>query len=162
MPAYEALFLLLIPTIEIINHPKSKKMANGKFWADFKAFAVKGNMIDMAVGVIIGGAFGKIITSLVNDILMPPLGMLIGGIDFKELKVPLPASIGTELAADAVPATINYGLFIQNILDFFIVAMCIFLVVRMIARLKSKQEEVAAKPADVALLEEIRDLLKKK
>jgi large conductance mechanosensitive channel len=135
-------------------------MAKSKFWADFKAFAVKGNMIDMAVGVIIGGAFGKIITSLVNDVLMPPLGMLIGGVDFKELKVVLNAPPSGLLSATA-PATINYGMFIQNVLDFLIVALCIFMVVRMLSKLKRKQEAApAAKPADVALLEEIRDLLK--
>ncbi len=134
-------------------------MAKGKFWADFKAFAVKGNMIDMAVGVIIGGAFGKIITSLVNDILMPPLGMLIGGIDFKDLKVVLDAPGNGLLGSE--PATINYGMFIQNVLDFFIVAMCIFIVIRLLSKLKRKAEAPApAKPADVALLEEIRDLLK--
>lgn len=141
-------------------------MAKGKFWADFKAFAVKGNMIDMAVGVIIGGAFGKIVTSLVNDILMPPLGMLIGGVDFKDLKVVL--SIPEELQVGTLssePATINYGMFIQNVLDFFIVALCIFLFVRLISKLKKKEEVApaapAAKPDDVVLLEEIRDLLKK-
>ena len=140
-------------------------MAKGKFWADFKAFAVKGNMIDMAVGVIIGGAFGKIVTSLVNDILMPPLGMLIGGVDFKDLKVVL--SLPKELQVgtlSAEPATINYGMFIQNVLDFFIIAMCIFLFVRLINRMKKKEEEKPAAPApkpdDVVLLEEIRDLLK--
>lgn len=141
-------------------------MAKGKFWAEFKAFAVKGNMVDMAVGVIIGGAFGKIVTSLVNDILMPPLGMLIGGVDFKELKfvlsIPERFQVGT-LAAE--PTTINYGLFIQNILDFFIVALCVFLLVRLIGKLKKKEEEKPAapapKPEDVVLLEEIRDLLKK-
>ena len=140
-------------------------MAKGKFWADFKAFAMKGNMLDMAVGVIIGGAFGKIITSLVNDVLMPPLGMLIGGVDFKDLKVvlsiPEKFQVGT---LSAEPATINYGMFIQNVLDFFIVAMCIFLVIRLIGRMKRKEEEKPAapapKPEDVALLEEIRDLLK--
>jgi len=135
-------------------------MGKWKFWADFKAFAVKGNMIDMAVGVIVGGAFGKVITSLVNDVLMPPLGMLIGGIDFKELKVVLNAPesglLGTE------PATINYGMFIQNVFDFFVVAMCIFLAIRVLSKLKRKEEAApAAKPAEVALLEEIRDLLKK-
>ncbi len=140
-------------------------MAKGKFWADFKAFAIKGNMIDMAVGVIVGGAFGKIITSLVNDILMPPLGMLIGGIDFKELKVVLDAPKNGLLGT--APATINYGMFIQNVLDFFIVAMCIFLVIRLITKHKRQQVEAEAaapapKPEDVALLEEIRDLLKKK
>ena len=138
-------------------------MANGKFWADFKAFAVKGNMIDLAVGVIIGGAFGKIITSLVNDILMPLLGMLIGGVDFKALKVTLPAPIGADVAAGTAPATINYGIFIQNIFDFLIIALCIFLAIRLIGKLKRNEEaKPAAKPADVALLEEIRDLLKKK
>lgn len=135
-------------------------MAKGKFWAEFRAFAVKGNMIDMAVGVIVGGAFGKIVTSLVNDVLMPPIGMLVGGIDFKELKVVLDAPknglLGTE------PATINYGMFIQNVFDFFIVAMCIFLMIRILSKLKRKEEAApAAKPADVALLEEIRDLLAK-
>jgi len=141
-------------------------MAKGKFWADFKAFAVKGNMIDMAVGVIVGGAFGNIVTSLVNDILMPPLGMLIGGVDFKDLKVvlslPEQLQVGT---LSAEPATINYGIFIQYVLNFFIIAMCIFLVVRLINRMKKKEEEKPAAPApkpdDVLLLEEIRDLLKK-
>jgi len=141
-------------------------MAKGKFWADFKAFAVKGNMIDMAVGVIIGGAFGKIVSSLVNDILMPPLGMLIGGVDFKDLKVvlsiPEKFQVGT---LGAEPATINYGLFLQNVLDFLIVAMAIFLFVRLLSKLKKKEEEKPAAPApkpdDVILLEEIRDLLKK-
>jgi large conductance mechanosensitive channel len=139
-------------------------MANGKFWADFKAFAVKGNVIDMAVGVIVGGAFGKIISSLVNDILMPPLGMLLGGIDFKELKVILPSThtaAAAAGAAPAAPASINYGMFVQNVLDFIIIAFCIFLFVRLIGKLKRKTEAApAAKPADVALLEEIRDLLK--
>ena len=134
-------------------------MAKGKFWADFKAFAVKGNMIDMAVGVIVGGAFGKIITSLVNDILMPPIGLLLGGVDFKELKWVLNAPHNGLLGA--APATINYGMFIQNVLDFFIVALCIFMVIRVLTKIKLKAEAApAAKPADVALLEEIRDLLK--
>jgi len=140
-------------------------MAKSKFWADFRAFAVKGNMIDMAVGVIIGGAFGKIVSSLVSDILMPPLGMLIGGVDFKDLKVvlsiPEKFQVGT---LSAEPATINYGMFIQNVLDFFIVAMCIFLIVRLLSKLKKKEDEKPAAPApkpdDVVLLEEIRDLLK--
>lgn len=140
-------------------------MAKGKFWADFKAFAMKGNMIDMAVGVIIGGAFGKIVSSLVNDILMPPIGLLIGGVDFKDLKavlsVPEKFQIGN---VPLEPATINYGMFIQNVLDFFIIAMCIFLFIRLLNNLKKKEEEKPAAPApkadDVVLLEEIRDLLK--
>lgn len=143
-------------------------MAKKGFWSDFKEFAVKGNMIDMAVGVIIGGAFGKIITSLVNDILMPPLGVLIGGMDFKELKIVLPASDKVAAGAEAVaPATINYGMFIQNVLDFVIIALCIFMMIRLINQLKAQPkpvEEAPAAPApkadDVVLLEEIRDLLK--
>jgi large conductance mechanosensitive channel len=135
-------------------------MAKSTFWADFKSFAIKGNMIDLAVGVIVGGAFGKIVTSLVNDILMPPLGMLLGGVDLKALKVVLNAPKEGLLSA-AAPATINYGMFIQNVFDFLIVALCIFLVVRTLVRLKLKDAPApAAKPADVALLEEIRDLLK--
>lgn len=119
-------------------------------------------MIDMAVGVIVGGAFGKIITSLVNDILMPPLGMLIGGMNFSELKwtltVPEKMQVGT---IGAAPATINYGMFIQNVLDFLIIALCIFFVVRLLAKLKKKEEANPATPAaDVMLLQEIRDLLK--
>jgi large conductance mechanosensitive channel len=140
-------------------------MANGKFWADFKTFAMKGNMLDMAVGVIVGGAFGKIISSLVNDILMPPIGLLIGGVDFKDLKVVL--SIPERFQIGNVPlepATINYGMFIQNVFDFIIVAMCVFLFIRLINSFKRKQEEQPAAPApkpdDVVLLEEIRDLLK--
>ena len=142
-------------------------MAKSKFWGDFKAFAMRGNMIDMAVGVIVGGAFGKIVTSLVNDILMPPIGLLIGGVDFKDLKVVLSVPEKFQLGNTPLqPATINYGVFIQNILDFLIIAMCIFLMVRFISKLTAKPEEPkpaapAPKPDDVVLLEEIRDLLKK-
>jgi large conductance mechanosensitive channel len=136
-------------------------MAKSTFWTDFKAFAVKGNMIDLAVGVIIGGAFGKIITSLVNDVLMPPIGMLLGGIDFKELKWVL--TVPENGLLNAAPATINYGMFIQNVFDFLIVALCIFTVIRLLTRLKLKSEEApapAAKSDEAALLEEIRDLLR--
>ncbi|MCD8185129.1 MAG: large-conductance mechanosensitive channel protein MscL [Rikenellaceae bacterium] len=136
-----------------------------KFWEEFKEFAVKGNMIDLAVGVIVGGAFSNIVNSLVNDILMPPLGMLIGGVDFKDLKVVL--SVPKELQIGTVsanPATINYGSFIQTVINFFIIAMSIFLFVRLINRLRRKQEDQpdqpAKKPDDVVLLEDIRDLLK--
>ncbi len=143
-------------------------MAKGKFWADFKAFAMKGNVIDMAVGVVVGGAFGKIVTSLVNDIIMPLVGTLLGGFDFTELKVTLPAwgNVDPEKVA-----TLNYGNFIQQTVDFLIIALCIFIVIRMIMTAseklsKKKEEEAAApapapeKPEDVKLLEEIRDLLK--
>ena len=138
-----------------------------KFMQEFKEFAVKGNAVDMAVGVIIGGAFGKIVTSIVNDIIMPPIGYIIGGVNFSDLKYELPKVVvqGVELA----PATINYGTFIQTILDFIIVAFCVFMMVKGINRLsRNKAEEPAApapEPAPSAeekLLEEIRDLLKNK
>ena len=139
---------------------------------EFKDFAMKGNVIDMAVGVIIGGAFGKIISSLVNDILMPLVGALIGNVDFTTLSATLRApkldSAG-EVVKQAV--TLNYGNFIQVAVDFLLVAICIFLVIKAINKAKAlsekkKEEEAAAAPApkpdDVVLLEEIRDLLKNK
>ena len=139
----------------------------GKFINEFKEFAVKGNAVDMAVGVIIGGAFGKIVTSIVNDIIMPPIGYIIGGVNFSDLKYELPKVVvqGVELA----PATINYGTFIQTILDFIIVAFCVFMMVKGINRLSRKKAEEPAAPApepapsaEEKLLEEIRDLLKNK
>ena len=127
---------------------------------DFKAFAMKGNVIDLAVAVIIGGAFGKIVSSVVNDILMPPIGLLLGKVDFKDLKLIL--RHGTDGAADV---TMNYGMFIQNTIDFLIIAFCIFLIIKAISKLEKKKEEApAAPPAPTKqeqLLEEIRDLLKK-
>ena len=133
------------------------------FVKDFKEFALKGNVMDMAIGVIIGGAFGKIVASLVDDIIMPFVGWLVGGIDLSALKVVVPAAIeGTE------PATINYGLFIQTCIDFLIIALSIFLAIKMIAKMsrKHKEEEAAAAPAEPSatekLLAEIRDELKKK
>ena len=122
---------------------------------EFKEFAMKGNVMDMAVGVIIGGAFGKIVSSLVNDILIPLIGIVTGGIDFSGLK----ATIGE--------ANITYGQFIQNILDFIIVAFCIFLMLKAINKLNRKKEEPAAPeapkgPTQEELLAEIRDLLKNK
>lgn len=126
---------------------------------EFKDFAVKGNVVDLAVGVIIGAAFGKIVSSLVADVVMPILGMLIGGVNFTDLKLKLGAPI-----EGMQQATINYGTFIQTVFDFTIVAFAIFMVVKGINKLK-KPAEVApvaeTKPADIALLEEIRDLLKK-
>ena len=117
---------------------------------EFKAFISKGNIVDMAVGVIIGSAFGKIVTSLVNDIFMPLIGIIIGGLDFSSLTI----TVG-----DAV---INYGLFIQNVVDFLIVALCIFFMIKIIARFKKKEEKVEEVKEDeqVLLLREIRDLLK--
>ncbi len=138
-----------------------------KFLNEFRQFAVKGNAIDMAVGVIIGGAFGKIVTSIVNDIIMPPIGWLIGGVNFTDLKATLPTVRvgGSELPA----ATINYGNFIQTLIDFAIIALCVFLLVKAVNRLaRKKAAEQAAAPeppkpsAEAQLLTEIRDLMKEK
>jgi large conductance mechanosensitive channel len=127
---------------------------------EFREFAVKGNVVDMAVGIIIGAAFGKIVTSFVNDVVTPPLGYLIGGVDFTNLVWTLP---GMREGAEAV--TIKYGAFLQSAFDFVIVAFAIFIVVKAINRLRRKAEEKPAEPAapprEVVLLEEIRDLLKK-
>jgi len=128
---------------------------------EFKEFAVKGNVMDMAVGIVIGVAFGKIVSSFVSDVIMPPLGLLIGGVDFSDLAILLKEAEG-EVAA----VTVNYGLFIQSIIDFVIIAFAIFMVVKAINRLKRK-EEVAPSPPPVPsneekLLTEIRDLLKQK
>ncbi len=135
------------------------------FIQEFKDFAIKGNAIDMAVGVIIGGAFGKIVTSIVNDLIMPPIGWIIGGIDFKDLKYDLPVN---PLNEGGEPVSIAYGNFLQTCLDFFIIAFCVFLLVRLVIKLsrKKKEEDVApAAPAEpseeVQLLREIRDELKK-
>ena len=128
--------------------------------SEFKKFAVKGNVVDMAVGIVIGAAFGKIVSSFVNDILMPPIGMLIGGVDFSELSYTLQEAVGEEAAV-----TINYGSFIQTALDFIIIAFAIFMVVKGMNRLKKKEEEKPAEPPkpsnEEVLLAEIRDLLKK-
>ena len=138
---------------------------------EFKEFAVKGNMLDMAVGIIIGGAFGKIITSLVNDVLMPPLGLLLGKVDFSSLKAILQK--GSDAVMDGAvvvqPAvsevSINYGIFLNNIIDFLIVALCIFFVIKGMNTLKKKEEAAPETPPppseEAVLLKEIRDLLKK-
>lgn len=120
-------------------------------WKDFKEFAVKGNIIDLAVAVMIGGAFGKIVTSLVNDIIMPLIGLLLGNIDFANLFVPLGGGNFATVAEanSAGVATLNYGLFINNIIDFVIIAFSIFFVIRQINRFKKKPEEPAA-PAEPA------------
>jgi large conductance mechanosensitive channel len=129
---------------------------------EFKDFAMRGNVIDLAVGVIIGGAFGKIVTSLVNDLIMPLLGLILGNVNFKNLKIVLKAAQG-----DVPESAILYGAFIQNVFDFLLIALSIFIVVRLLNRLKRKQveekkEEAPALPAeDIVLLTEIRDLLKK-
>lgn len=139
-------------------------MGKSKFLQDFKAFAMRGNVIDMAVGVIIGGAFGKIISSVVADVIMPPLGLLVGGVNFTDLKLELkPAEMVDGEMQDAV--TLNYGNFLQTAFDFIIIALSIFLFVKLIGKLmRKKEEEPAAPPApskEEQLLTEIRDLLKK-
>jgi large conductance mechanosensitive channel len=137
----------------------------GKFINEFKEFAVKGNAVDMAVGVIVGAAFGKIVSSIVDDIIMPPIGWLIGGVNFTDLKVTLPAmTVGIEKLA---PATINYGNFLQTLLDFIIIVFCVFLLVKGINKFakKNDKEQPSVPPApskEETLLAEIRDLLKDK
>jgi large conductance mechanosensitive channel len=131
---------------------------------EFREFAMKGNVVDMAVGIIIGAAFGKIITSLVNDVIMPPIGLITGSVDFSQLFVNLGDTVYPSLdaAVAAGAPVIKYGLFINNVLDFVIVAAAIFIVVRAMNRLRAKQEAAPPPepPAEVKLLGEIRDLLK--
>ena len=140
----------------------------GKFLNEFKSFAIKGNAVDMAVGVIIGGGFGKIVGSIVNDLIMPPIGWLIGGVNFSDLKFTLPAEQIVE-GVQTQAATINYGNFIQTLIDFIIIAFCVFLMVKGINNLSKKKEAEPEQPAptpepsnEEKLLSEIRDLLKQK
>ena len=150
-------------------------MGKSTFLQEFKAFAMKGNVIDMAVGVIIGGAFGKIVSSVVADVIMPPIGLLVGGVNFTELKLVLKEAVHdvtdaagnvTQAATDAV--TLNYGNFLQVTFDFLIIAFSIFLVIKLVTKLtEKKKEEEKATPApppapskEEILLTEIRDLLK--
>lgn len=127
-----------------------------KFIADFKAFAMKGNVMDMAIGVVIGAAFGKIISSLVDDIIMPAISLITGSVNIAELSVQIPSFNGD-------PISLNYGMFLQNIIDFFIIALAIFIVIRIIGKFRRKQEEAPAAPPapskEEVLLTEIRDLL---
>tara|TARA_R110002049_G_scaffold54869_27_gene152452 strand:- start:1447 stop:1863 length:417 start_codon:yes stop_codon:yes gene_type:complete len=133
---------------------------------EFKDFAMRGNVVDMAVGIIIGASFGTIVKSLVDDIIMPPIGMAIGGIDFSNLFVNLSGGEYESLAdaQEAGAATINYGIFMNNVLSFLIVAFAVFLLIKGINNLKKKEEEKPAEPAkpsdEVVLLTEIRDALK--
>lgn len=128
--------------------------------SEFKKFAMKGNVVDMAVGIIIGVAFGKIVSSFVNDVLMPPLGVLLGGMDFTALAYTLKEAVGEEAAV-----TINYGNFIQSTIDFIIIAFAVFMMVKAMNRLSRKEEAKPAAPpkptVEQELLTEIRDLLKK-
>ena len=145
------------------------------FLSDFKAFAMKGNVVDMAVGVIIGGAFGKIVTSVVNDIIMPPIGLLVGGENFTDLKwIMKPEVLAEDGTVETAAVTLNYGNFLQQTFDFLIIAFSIFIMIKVITRLtekRKKEEEAAPAPApapvpepsaEEKLLTEIRDLLKEK
>jgi large conductance mechanosensitive channel len=128
---------------------------------EFKEFAMKGNVMDMAVGIIIGVAFGKIISSFVSDILMPPIGVLLGGVNFTEYKFTLVEAVG-----DTAAVTLNYGMFFQNVVDFLIIAAAIFMVIKVMNSAKKKEETAPVAPPapsnQEVLLSEIRDLLKKK
>ncbi|HNY50107.1 MAG TPA: large-conductance mechanosensitive channel protein MscL [Smithella sp.] len=125
---------------------------------EFKEFAVKGNVVDMAVGIVIGGAFGKIVSSFVADVIMPPIGVMLGGVDFSKLAYTVKEAVG-----EAPAVVISYGKFVQTIVDFIIIALAIFMVVKAINALKRKEEEAPAEPsAQEKLLGEIRDLLKER
>ncbi|GHE23501.1 large-conductance mechanosensitive channel protein MscL [Sphingobacterium griseoflavum] len=133
------------------------------FFKEFKEFAMRGSVVDLAVGVVIGGAFGKIVTSLVNDIIMPPIGYLTGGVDFSNLKYVITPA---DEAAGITEVAINYGTFVNVVIQFIIVAFCIFLVIKGLNSLKKKEEAAPAAPAapskEEVLLTEIRDILRNK
>lgn len=133
---------------------------NMSMMSEFKDFAMRGNVIDMAVGIVIGGAFGKIVSSFVSDVLMPPIGMMMGGVDFGDLAVVL-----QEASGDVAAVTLNYGSFIQTVVDFLIIAFAIFMVIKAMNNMKKKEEEAPAEPpkpsAEEVLLTEIRDALNK-
>lgn len=124
---------------------------------EFKEFAIKGNVVDLAVGIIIGAAFGKIVTSLVADVIMPPIGWMIGGVDFSDLVISLPAMIEGKEAV-----TIAYGKFLQTLIDFTIIAFAIFLLIKVINKVKAKEPPATVTPPQELLLIEIRDLLREK
>lgn len=131
------------------------------FIQEFKEFAVKGNVVDMAVGIIIGGAFGKIVSSFVNDVIMPPIGAMLGGVDFSQLQIIVKEAVGETPAV-----AIKYGVFLNTVIDFLIIAFTIFILVKAMNNLKKKEEapapaEPAPIPEDIQLLREIRDSLKK-
>lgn len=135
-----------------------------KFIAEFKAFASRGNVVDLAVGIIIGAAFGKIVSSLVSDVLMPPIGLAVGGLNFTDLRWAMKDAVVDASGKVVTPAvTLNYGAFIQSTVDFIIVAFAVFLVVKGINSLKKKEESAPSKPSkQEELLAEIRDILKSK
>ena len=136
-----------------------------KLLEEFKTFAMRGNVVDMAVGIILGGAFGKIVSSLVGDLFMPLLGVLIGGVNFTDLSITLKEATVDSLGNVVSAVTVNYGAFIQTIFDFVTIAFCIFLMIKGVNRLSRKKEEAAVEPQEpseeVKLLSEIRDLLGK-
>ena len=128
---------------------------------EFKTFAMRGNVVDMAVGIIVGGAFGKIVSSFVADVIMPPIGILIGGVDFSNLAIVIKEAVG-----DVAAVTINYGAFIQTVLDFMIIAFAIFMAIKAMNSLKKEKEEAPEEPPapskEETLLTEIRDILQQK
>jgi len=132
---------------------------------EFRLFAIRGNVIDLAIGIIIGGAFGKIVSSFVNDVLMPPIGTMIGGVDLTNLKITLKQASIDELGEQVQAVTLNYGNFVQVSIEFLIIAFAVFMMIKAINTLKRKEDEKAAAPAapskEEILLTEIRDLLKK-
>jgi large conductance mechanosensitive channel len=129
--------------------------------SEFKEFALKGNVVDLAVGVIIGAAFGKIVNSLVGDVLMPPIGSLVGGVDFSSLAVDLPGTMKDEKTGQMVPVKLRYGAFLQMIFDFLVIALCLFFVIKVMNRLKRKEEARPPEPTPAeVLLAEIRDELR--
>jgi large conductance mechanosensitive channel len=137
---------------------ESKREMTMSMMSEFRDFAMRGNVVDMAVGIVIGGAFGKIVSSFVNDVLMPPIGLALGGVDFSELAVTL-----QEASGDVAAVTLKYGAFIQTVIDFIIIAFAIFMVVKAMNNLKKKEEAAPPpKPSEeVTLLTEIRDMMKK-
>lgn len=137
-----------------------------KLLDEFKAFAMRGNVMDMAVGIIIGGAFGKIVSSFVADVIMPPIGLLLGGVDFSNLAITLKSATVDAAGAPLAAVTVSYGMFIQTVVDFLIIAAAIFMVIKAMNVMQKKQEEAPAAPPaptkEEALLTEIRDLLRDK
>ncbi|MCX6156290.1 MAG: large-conductance mechanosensitive channel protein MscL [Candidatus Kapabacteria bacterium] len=133
---------------------------------EFKDFAIKGNVIDMAIGIIIGGAFGKIVSSVVNDVIMPPVGILIGGMDFSNLSIKLKEAVAATATSPAIPAVVmKYGLFINHVIDFAIIASIMFMIIKLMNKIKRQAEEVpvlAEATEEVLLLREMRDLMKEK
>ncbi|HLT06110.1 MAG TPA: large-conductance mechanosensitive channel protein MscL [Cyclobacteriaceae bacterium] len=131
---------------------------------EFKEFAIKGNVVDLAVAVIIGGAFGRIVSSFVDDIIMPPLGLLLGGVDFTDLRWVMRDAYVDEAGEQIAAVSLNYGSFIQNVVDFLIIAAAIFMAIKALNTLKKKEEAAPAAPAappkEEVLLTEIRDILK--